>query len=323
MSPELIDFVTGAPVTGAAEPVWIHGAPRNRRCTDPPIQVHQHDPHTWLLRQSKAVNYEAPFMFLLFGNERALLLDTGATADPALFPLRRTVDGLVDRWLADHPRPGYRLIVAHTHGHGDHVQGDAQFADRPDTEVVDRDEAAVHTFFGFTGWPHEVVTLDLGGRVLEVTGIPGHHAASVAVYDRWTGLLLSGDTILPGRLYVQDYPAFVASLDHLAAFTAARPVTAVLGCHIEMTRRPGRDYPLGCTYQPAERPLALPPERVAEIRDAAHAASQPGAYVHDDYIIWHGFGPGLVRRQRARYHLGRVANLVRPSSGGHVTGVHH
>jgi glyoxylase-like metal-dependent hydrolase (beta-lactamase superfamily II) len=63
-------------------------------------------------------------MFLLFGNSQALLLDTGATANPSYFPLRRTVDELIAAWLADNPRDGYGLTVAHTHGHDDHVAGD-------------------------------------------------------------------------------------------------------------------------------------------------------------------------------------------------------
>src|SRR5258707_885606 len=80
----------------------------------PPIQVHRYDEHTVILRQSKSVHYEAPFIYLLFGNDRALLLDTGATADPAKFPLRATVDQLVEEWLARHPRDGYQLVVVHT-----------------------------------------------------------------------------------------------------------------------------------------------------------------------------------------------------------------
>lgn len=40
------------------------------------------------------------FLYLLFGNDRALLLDTGATADPERFPLRHTIDRLVAIWLA-------------------------------------------------------------------------------------------------------------------------------------------------------------------------------------------------------------------------------
>lgn len=91
----LVDFSAGAPVDGADEPVWIHGAPSRKQCTDPPVQVHQSDRHTFILRVSKAVSFEAPFMFLLFGNERDILFDTGPSADPAKIPIRRTVDDLV------------------------------------------------------------------------------------------------------------------------------------------------------------------------------------------------------------------------------------
>lgn len=45
-------------------------------------------------------------MFLLFGTDRVLLLDTGATEDPKLFPLRATVDELIGEWLTAHPCDG-------------------------------------------------------------------------------------------------------------------------------------------------------------------------------------------------------------------------
>ena len=76
-------------------------------------------------------------MFLLFGTSKALLLDTGATANPQCFPLRRTVDAIIDVWLAEHPYPDdYGLLVLHTHSHNDHTAGDLQFADRPNTVVI-------------------------------------------------------------------------------------------------------------------------------------------------------------------------------------------
>jgi hydroxyacylglutathione hydrolase len=240
----MIDF-SPAPVAGSLEVRWIHGSASRTSVTDPPIQVHGYDAHTMILRQSKATSYEAPFLYLLFGNDRALLLDTGATKDPARFPLRATVDALVTSWLAVNRRDGYELVVAHTHGHGDHVAGDAQFLDRPLTTVVGTDLEAVRSFFGFTAWPDQVVTLDLGGRILELTGIPGHHPTSLAMFDPWTGFLLTGDTVYPGRLYAPDMPTFVASMDRLVDFADARPVTHVMGCHIEMSRTPGRDYPVG------------------------------------------------------------------------------
>jgi glyoxylase-like metal-dependent hydrolase (beta-lactamase superfamily II) len=301
------DFVTGAPVTGSLDDVrWIHGVPARRRqlhvtgaqsAPEPRIQVHHHDTHTVILRQSKAVDHEAPFLFLLFGNDRALLLDSGATKDPELFPLRATVDGLIADWLAAHPfvaereRAGgepYGLVVAHTHAHGDHIAGDGQFADRPATTVVGHGVDAVRAFFGFgDGWPAATVPFDLGGRVLEVLGSPGHHESAITVHDPWTGFLFTGDTVLPGRLYVADLAAFTASLDRMVDFAASRTVTQVLGCHVEMSRRAGRDYPIGAQYQPKERALPLAPGRLTAIRDAAAAvAGRPGVYRHEDFVLY-------------------------------------
>jgi hydroxyacylglutathione hydrolase len=298
-----IDFAAGAPIDGADEPVWIHGAVSRAQCTDPAIQVHQSDRHTFILRVSKAASFEAPFMFLLFGNQRAVLFDSGPSPDPAKVPVRRVVDELVAAWLAEHPREDYELVVAHTHGHHDHRDGDPQFADRPQSTIVGHTAEEVRSFYGFSEWPGQIVRFDLGGRVLEVTGTPGHHPASLTVYDPWTGFLLTGDTIIPGRLLAKDYADFVQSLDHLVEFTAQRQVTRVLGCHIEMSRTPGQDYPAGNTYQPDEVPLGLPVDRIAEIRDAARAARKPGVYVHDDFILWAG-------GQRLTPMLGQAVRLI-------------
>jgi hydroxyacylglutathione hydrolase len=280
------DFAAGAPVAGDLDVVWDHGVPHGAPAAGPLIQVHAYDEHTLILRQSKTTHYEAPFLYLLMGNDRAVLFDTGATADAATFPLRATVDRLLASWLEQHARSAYHLVVAHSHAHGDHVAADDQFADRPDTTVVGHDPAEVQEFFGFTSWPEEVVQLDLGDRELDVIGIPGHHPASIAVFDPWTGFLLTGDSVYPGRLYAPDMPAFVASAERLVEFAAARPVRHVMGCHIEMTRTPGTDYPVGTTYQPDEPPLQMAPERLATVRDAAHtAATRPGSHVFEDFIV--------------------------------------
>lgn len=313
----MIDFRTGTPVAGDLPVRWNHGSRSVRRNGDPPIQVHAYDEHTFVLRQNKAVHYEAPFLYLLCGNDRALLLDTGATEDPGSFPLRTTVDAVLEGWLAEHPRPRYELVVAHTHGHGDHIAGDGQFDGRPRTTVVPADLASVRSFFGITDWPADVVPLDLGGRVLEVTGIPGHHEASIAIHDPWTGFLLTGDTVYPGRLYVNDFAAFRESLDRLVAFAGSRPVTHVMGCHIEMSRRPGRDYPIGATYQPDEPPLQMTVAQLTAIRDATGPiADVPGVHTFDDFIIFHGPCLRARRRHRARAFLStlrtRIADYRKP-----------
>src|SRR6516164_4006073 len=105
-----IDFNANAPVQGDLDVRWIHGSPRGTPDTDPPFQVHRYDPHTYVLRQSKALTAEAPFLYLLFGSERAVLFDTGASKKAAEEnPLRQAVDELIDGWLAEYPREGYEL----------------------------------------------------------------------------------------------------------------------------------------------------------------------------------------------------------------------
>jgi glyoxylase-like metal-dependent hydrolase (beta-lactamase superfamily II) len=310
-----VDFGVG-PVAGSLDVSWIHGAPSRRRSTDPAIQVHAFDPHTYVLRQSKRVHYEAPFMYLLFGNERALLVDTGATADASAFPLRATVDGLIERWLEDRPRASYSLVVAHTHAHGDHVAGDGQFAGRADTAVVGHDRADVEAFFGFVSWPEDTVPFDLGGRELVVTAIPGHHGASIAVYDPWSGFLLTGDTVYPGRLYVEDMPSFIASLERLIEIAETRDVRHVMGCHIEMTSTPGVDYPLGSAFQPDEPPLQMSVEQLRAVhRAAVEARTRPGPHWHDDFAVFNGPCRREMLRQAARALLARARALALTFTG--------
>ncbi|UYM07416.1 MBL fold metallo-hydrolase [Solicola gregarius] len=283
----LIDFTSVTRQGRALDVRWIHGSPSAKHNTDPDIQTHAYDEHTFILRQNMAVNYEAPFMFLLFGNAQAVLIDTGATASAEYFPLRRVVDELVERWLARHPRASYHLSVLHTHPHGDHVAGDDQFADRPDTTLVAADQATAWRYFGFDADPEAVAKVDLGGRVLECLTSPGHHAAAVTFYDPWTGFLLTGDTVYPGRLYIQDWSAFARSIDRLSAFADDHPVTHVLGCHIEMTSEPGEDYPIRSTHQPDEPPLELTTDHLHEIRTAVkELGDQPERRAYPLFVLW-------------------------------------
>ena len=233
---------------------WIHGAPDCDRSTDPPLQVVAADEDTFVIRQSKCVDFEAPFLYLLLGTEMALLHDSGATADADLFPIRRTVEDLI-------AGRSLRLVVTHSHGHGDHWAGDAQFTDLPPGSVAPTGEREVAEFFGVTDWPRGDATLDLGDRPIDVLPTPGHLGDHIALFDRSRGLLLSGDTMLPGTLTVRDWGAFLESTRRLARFareTAAEgfPITHILGAHIEMSTR-GELYELGTIHQPDEAPLPL------------------------------------------------------------------
>ena len=238
---------------------WIHGAPDCDGAADPPLQVVAVDDDTFAIRQSKCVHFEAPFLFLLLGTDLALLHDTGATADPDEFPIRRTVEELIGG------RP-LRITVTHSHGHGDHWAGDAQFSDLPSGSVAPIGAEGVAEFFGIEDWPVGDATLELGGRPIDVIPTPGHLGDHLALFDRSRGFLLSGDMMLPGRLTVRDWPAFRESTGRLARFAReaaeqGRPITHILGGHIEMSMT-GALYELGTIYQPDEAPLPL---RVADL----------------------------------------------------------
>ena len=265
---------------------WIHGAPDCALSTDPPLQVHAYDKDTYILRQSKCTHFEAPFLYLLFGTERALLIDTGA----GTVPIRSVIQGIVKQWQAIHDRPGLELVVAHSHGHEDHLAGDDQFRGQPGTTLVELGVAAVERFFGFRNWPEEPVIFDLGERELTLLPVPGHmddpEDDHVAVYDPSTQLLLSGDVFYPGFLYIRDGRAYRRSIERLALFAAARPVRYFLGCHIEMTHMKGLAYRSGTTYQPLEHVLEIHPRHLAELHAALETMGEDLARrVFDHFIL--------------------------------------
>jgi glyoxylase-like metal-dependent hydrolase (beta-lactamase superfamily II) len=266
---------------------WVHGSADCATNKDPSCQIHSFDPDTYILRQNKCHTFEAPFLYLLFGSERALLLDTGDGHIPAGQPsVGEVVRGVIDRRQKAAGRSGIELVVAHTHGHGDHVAGDAEFAGRPGTRVVPLGVDGVRDFFGLAGWPDAEARLDLGGRELIVFPVPGHLEDHIAVYDPATGLLFTGDTVYPGYLYVRDWAAFRASVGRLHRFASAHPVRYLLGAHVEMTRTPGVAYPSPSTYQPDEHVLQLVPEHLAELHAAVERlGDRPARTVLDHFII--------------------------------------
>ena len=285
MTSRTVDFRSGAPVDINLSVEWMNGSSSH----EPLVQVHALDEHTYVIRQSLRTHYEGPFVFLLLGNTGALMIDSGATADEDTWPLRPVVDGIISDWLVAHPAASYSLTVAHSHGHGDHTAGDVQFSDRADTTVVPASLDAMKSFFGFTNWPNETVTFDLGGRALRVIAGPGHEEAATIFYDPWTGVLFTGDTVYPGRLYVVDMPAYIETLDRAIAVMAEIPVSYLLGCHIEMSSMPGIDYPLGSLSHPGEASMPMRPSQLMILRERAVAiAHVPGVHAFDDVIIYNG-----------------------------------
>jgi glyoxylase-like metal-dependent hydrolase (beta-lactamase superfamily II) len=239
--------------TGSFPATWLVAGPN---CLEvPDWQIHEYNANFYILRESGCTNYEKPFLYLIFGRDKALLVDTGAgqTVDTAI-----TVQKLIAKWQKRnlHAEP-IQLVVAHSHGHGDHVSGDKGFEGMANVTLVAATPEAEQKAFGIAKWPEDLGSIDLGDRIIDVLAIPGHQPAHLAYYDRKTAILLTGDHLYPGRLYVSDFPAYIASTRRLVEFTATRPVAHILGCHIEQSTTPFVDYPVGTVYQPHEHPLEL------------------------------------------------------------------
>ena len=260
---------------------WIDGT----TASEPQMQVQRYDHDTYVIRQSVHTNFEAPFLYLLFGRDKVLMLDTGAGG----LKVRPTIDGVIDQWLAEHHKKSIRLVVAHSHSHRDHVMGDTEFKDRPDTVVVGWTAPEVAAFFRIADWPHDIVKFDLGGRVLDIIPTPGHHPSHIMVYDPRTRLLLSGDTLYPGRLYVPSnlFADYRDSIDRVVAFTRTRPVSHILGAHIEMTRTAGKDFVDEAPTHANEHALELPYSDLLQLQAAVHNMGDTVTRdVHDDFIVF-------------------------------------
>ena len=275
------DSACSEPVPGSLPAQWNVGAENCAASPQPPLQVHAYEPQTFILRQNPCANPEANFLYLLIGSQKALLIDTGAVADPNKMPLAQTVLSLLPR------KDGERLplLVVHTHKHRDHYAGDGQFASLPNVKVVPPDLPSVRAFFGFDHWPEGIAHLDLGDRIVDVVATPGHESAHIAFYDERTALLFSGDFLMPGRLTLEDTAADQRSAARVIDFLANRPVTHVLGGHIERDLA-GHTYAEGATYHPNERPLELSREDLMKL--PAALASFNGFYAsHENYSITH------------------------------------
>jgi hydroxyacylglutathione hydrolase len=249
----------------------------------PKFQVEAYNDDLYILRESGCSNYEKPFLYLIFGKDKALLLDTGAGKTD----VDVVVKGIIDSWLNRNGRDSLSLIVAHTHAHGDHIAGDGQLRGLPHTTVVAPNPAAVQAFFQFHNWPMETSSYDLGQRVLDVIPIPGHEPSSIAVYDRQTGILFSGDTLYPGRLYVADASAFTLSIQRLVDFTRGKTIAHILGNHIEQTRTPYLDYSVGTVYQPEEHSLEFGRAQLLELNEAVREMNgKVSRMAFRDFTIW-------------------------------------
>jgi glyoxylase-like metal-dependent hydrolase (beta-lactamase superfamily II) len=259
---------------------WINGVSAG----EPQTQMQRYDDDTFVIRQSIRTNFEGPFLYLLFGSGRALLIDSGAGG----LKVRPTIEQAIAEWAARHHPMPIPLIVAHSHSHGDHHQGDSEFKERPDTTVVGLYPKEVADFFKIADWPHQIVSFDLGGRILDIIPMPGHQSAHIMIFDRKTRLLFSGDSLGPYRLYIpmNEAKTYRDSVDRVSAFAKDKHVSWILGAHIEMTTKPGELIPEEALEHPDEHVLEIAYSNLPELQTALQAMGDNLVQqVHRDFVI--------------------------------------
>ena len=161
-------------------------------------------------------------MFLIRGESRAMLVDTGFGSGnlPALI-----------RTLTDQP-----IFVVNTHADGDHIGANACF------DLVFMHPGEMHRYYEKTSpslCPQPLFDgdrIDLGSSCWEVIALPGHTPGSIALFERSRGLLIGGDTIQLGPIYMfgsgRCLPAMIASLERLQSMEL--PIRHILPSHFSL-----------------------------------------------------------------------------------------
>jgi len=181
--------------------------------------------------------------FLIFGEERALMLDTGM----GICDIRPLAEELAGDFFDD-------LQIVNCHAHFDHTGGNWRFHEVMGSDTVLSRRQAV------TGVAHEPLAsqayedmflfgypqgfepkeycirpygfkpcedghiFDLGGRTVEFITTPGHTEDHAMLYDHRDGILFAGDMVYFGAIYVQfnndvlghsSIEEYIASLDKI------------------------------------------------------------------------------------------------------------
>ncbi len=182
--------------------------------------------------------FEEVISFLIVGEERALLFDTGL----GLTPIAPTISKLTDKPIS----------VLNSHSHYDHIGGNHEFEDIAGVNVpyalarqagapndavrefvagdwlpnpppdFDADEYKIEPY-EIDGFVRDGIVIDLGGVLLEVLHTPGHSPDSICLLDRANRRLYTGDTFYLAPLYAHlegsDFDQYVVTAKRLAALT--------------------------------------------------------------------------------------------------------
>lgn len=163
------------------------------------MEIIKIDENTWRI-EDMGVRF-----FLLAGTRKALLIDSGMQIHNA----KEIAEGLVS----------LPVELLNTHADRDHVGSNVEF----DHFYMNPAEASnyynTQKMTGTICPVQEGDVLDLGGRELEIIALPGHTPGSIAVLDKKNRVLISGDPIQDGAIFMfgvqREMHAYLLSLEKL------------------------------------------------------------------------------------------------------------
>ena len=199
------------------------------------FEVYEVETDVWAIYEP--FQWQEVISYLIIGSESALLFDTGNGMDN----IRAIVDQITDK----------PIQVLNSHSHFDHIGGNYQFEEilSPSTKFSVANsrgndsqqikmEASAEALcrglpagvtkenhhikaYSITARVQEGDIIDLGSRKLEILQVPGHTDDSVALLDRDSGLLWTGDSFYEGPIWLffpeTDLAAYKTSLARLVA----------------------------------------------------------------------------------------------------------
>jgi len=165
--------------------------------------------------------------YLILGDDSALMLDTGCGENEVKgnYKIKYIIDQITSLPVT--------LIMSHFHF--DHNQNIHEFEriGFPDLPIL-RDRVGVEGLFQFTqddlfegDYPSEIMVdewfpldtdIDLGGQVIQLLHVPGHSDESVAIRIPSSKMILLGDFLYNGALFLfrnDDIAVYQQTVDHL------------------------------------------------------------------------------------------------------------
>jgi glyoxylase-like metal-dependent hydrolase (beta-lactamase superfamily II) len=184
---------------------------------DADIVFRRIDEHTWEGNGHLVYNES---VYVVEGNDKALVIDAGSRMPH----LDKAVATLTDK----------PLMLALTHGHGDHVGGAVCF---PEVWIHPADTSMIaggrRAYQGTIHYLSDGDVIDLGGRQIEVMHTPGHTFGSVTFFDKDHHYGFSGDAFGSTNLllFAGTFKTLIETTSRAAAYMQANGIEKLYPGH--------------------------------------------------------------------------------------------